>query len=284
MGEPMRRFLREPLLHFFILGAVLFALYGWLHRGLLNAPNEVIVSRGQLDSLQAQFARVWQRPATPEELQGLVDNWVREEIFYREGLAMGLDRDDPVVRRRVGQKLEFILDGMTPPAPTTEELQAWLDSHPADYVIEPTYSLRQVYFDPARHGEQLEADIAAARRTLELGRSAAGDSTMLPESLQAARAFEVARSFGSDFADALETLPIGSWQGPVRSGFGLHLVELTAREGGREATLEEVRAEVERDLLNARTQEASNAFYKRLRSNYTVRIDGTGEKIADPPG
>jgi hypothetical protein len=280
----MRRFLREPLLHFFVLGAVLFALYGWLHRGLLNAPNEIVVSRGQLNSLQAQFERVWQRPPTPEEAQGLLDNWVREEIFYREGLAMGLDRDDPVVRRRVGQKLEFIVDGMTPAAPTNEELQAWLDSHAENYVIEPTYSLRQIYFDPARRGERLEVDIAAARRALELGEPVTGDSTMLPETLQDARAFEVVRAFGSDFAGALATLPVGGWQGPVRSGFGLHLVELTARENGREAILEEVRAEVERDLLHVRTQEASDAFYKRLRSSYTVRIDSAVGTAADPPG
>ena len=280
----MRRFLREPLLHFLCLGAALFGLYGWLNRALPGAQNEIVVSRGQLQSLQAQFERVRQRAATPEELQGLLDNWIREEIFYREGLAMGLDRDDPVVRRRVGQKLEFILDGMTPAAPSTEELQAWLDTHQAAYRIEATYSLRQVYFDPARHGKRLEAEMAAARRALELGESAAGDSTMLPESLQAARAFEVVRIFGSDFTDALETLPVGAWHGPVRSGFGLHLVELTAHQVGRDATLEEVRAEVERDLLQARTREASDAFYERLRSNYTVRIESPGATAADPPG
>src|SRR5262245_66582775 len=105
----MKRLIREPLLHFFVLGAALFALYGWLNRQGFNTPNEIVVSRGQVAVLQQQFARVWQRAPTPQELQGLVDNWVREEILYREGLAMGLDRNDPVVRRRGGQKLQFIV-------------------------------------------------------------------------------------------------------------------------------------------------------------------------------
>ena len=100
----MRRLLREPLLHFFVLGVLLFGLYGWLNRGLLNSPGEIVVSRAQLQNLQAQFQRVWQRAPTPEELHGLLEGWIREEVFYREGLAMGLDRDDPVVRRGSDRK------------------------------------------------------------------------------------------------------------------------------------------------------------------------------------
>ena len=116
---------------------------------------------------------------------------------------MGLERDDPIVRRRVAQKFEFIIDGATPPTPTTQDLQAWLDAHASSYAIEPQYSLRQVYFDPSRHGGRLEADIAAARRDLEQGKSVSGDSTMLLPALEAAQPFEIARAFGSEFADAL---------------------------------------------------------------------------------
>ena len=271
---PMRRLLREPLLHFFVLGALLFVLYGWLHRGALSAPGEIVVSRGQVQSLQAQFERIRQRPATPQELHGLVENWVREEIFYREGLAMGLDRDDPVVRRRIGQKMEFAIEGLTPTVPTTAELQAWLDAHPADYQVELKYSLRQVYFDPARHGEKLNVAIEAGRRALAGGKPFTGDQTMLPATLNAAAAFEVSRLFGNEFEDALRTLPVGGWQGPVRSGFGLHLIHLRAREGGQAATLQEVRAAVERDLLHARTRQASEDFYSKLRAGYEVRIEG----------
>jgi hypothetical protein len=268
----MKKLFREPLLHFLILGALLFAVYGWLNGGLPNSENEIVVSRGQMRNLQAQFERVWQRSPTPEELQGLVDNWVREEIFYREGVLMGLDRDDPVVRRRIAQKVEFIVDGAAPVAPNEEDLQGWLDSHADKYAVEAQYSLRQVYFDPARHGDGLDGVIASARASLEKGKVSVGDSTMLPASLSGT-ASEVSRVFGDEFAQALQTLPVRGWQGPVRSGFGLHLVELIAREDGRKAELEEVRAAVERDLLYARTEEAGKAFYERIRANYNVRIE-----------
>jgi hypothetical protein len=274
---------REPLLHFFVLGAALFALYGWLNRGTLDSPTEIFVSRGQVQSLQAQFERVWQRPATAEEMQHLVDNWVREEIFYREGLAMGLDRNDPIVRRRVGQKVEFIIDSAAPAAPTTAELQAWLDAHPADYAVEPRYSLHQVYFDPQRHGTNLERDIAAARRALEAGRAVDGDSTLLPARMQAARQDEVQRTFGPEFAAALAEMPVGSWQGPVESGFGLHLVNLGEKAGVQAPSLDQVRAEVERDLLRSRTEQANSALYERLRANYRVRVEAADAAV-DPAG
>lgn len=273
-SEPLtQRLRREPLLHFFVLGALLFAVYGWLNRGVLSSPGEIVVSRGQVQSLEAQFQRVWQRTPMPEELQGLVEGWIREEIFYREGLAMGLERDDSVVRRRVAQKVEFIAEGISPAPATDAELQSWLDKHPDKYRVESGYSLRQVYFNPVRHGENLKTNVGAALRALQAGKPVAGDSTMLPERLDRAPAFDVARIFGEEFRKGLDALTVGSWQGPVRSGFGVHLVELRVRDDGRRAELADVRAAVERDLLRARGEELKAAFYARLRANYKVRIE-----------
>jgi len=271
----MRRLLKEPLLHFLILGALLFGLYGWLHGGARRAGDEIVLSPGQVRSLQVQFQRVWQRPPTSEEMQGLVDSWVREEIFYREGIAAGLDRDDPVVRRRVAQKLEFIVDGSTPTPPTAAELQAWLDAHADKYRIEPRYTFTQIYFDVGRHGERLAADVAAARHSLAAGQAPAGDPTLLPPDLDAVEASELKRVFGKEFVEELKAMPVGDWQGPVRSGFGVHLVKLLALESGRPATLDEVRAEVERDLLHARAARSTAAQYEKLRARYTVRTDAT---------
>jgi hypothetical protein len=276
------RLLREPLLHFVLGGAVLFGVYGWLQGERSSSPTEVVVSRGQVQSLQMQFERVWQRPPTSDELQGLIDGWVKEEIFYREGIAMALDRDDPVVRRRVGQKLEFILDSAAPASPTDTELQAWLDAHPGDYQTERTYSLRQVFFNPARHGDTLDVDIAAARSALESGKPIEGDTTLLPHEMNAARATDVARIFGNQFVEGLKTTAPGGWHGPMRSDFGVHLVEVTERREGSRAALHDVRAQVERDLLHARNEDAKAAVYARLRANYSVRIDDTG--IALSPG
>ncbi|MGH8691779.1 MAG: peptidyl-prolyl cis-trans isomerase [Burkholderiales bacterium] len=277
-------------MHFLLLGALLFGAYGWLNRGALEAPDEIVVDAGRVASLSAQFERVWRRPPTPQELDGLIQTFVREEIFYREGLAMGLDRDDPVVRRRIGQKMAFLAEGLTPQAPSEGELQAWLDAHATDYAIEPRYSLRQVFFDPARRGDALEADLVKARAALQgeaaaVGTDRLGDATLLPAALRRARASEIESVFGRDFAQALAQLTTGVWQGPVRSGYGVHLVMVEAREEAYTPTLDAVRAHVERDLLRARTEQASEAFYRELRERYTVRIeasaaDGAPARIA----
>ena len=278
----MKHLYREPLVHFLLLGAGLFLLYGWLQGGLLAFPNEIVVSRAQIQGLHLQFERAWNRPPTARELQGLIDSWVREEIFYREGVAMGLDRNDPIVRRRISQKIEFIVDSATPAAPTDEELRAWLDAHPDRYAIESLHSLRQIYFDPSRHGERLQADVAEALQRLQKGKPVTSDSTLLPETLESARRSEVERNFGGDFATSIESLTVGGWQGPVRSEFGLHLVEVTARVPGRRAALEQARAAVERDLLHARAENARESYYQRLRANYRVRIESAGEIEAGP--
>jgi hypothetical protein len=279
----IRRWLREPLLHFFVLGALMFGVYAALDRDSADVPDEIVVSRGQLQNLKLQFERVWQRPATRAELQGLVDNWVKEEIFYREGITLGLDRDDAVVRRRVGQKLEFIIDSAAPPPPTDAELQAWLDSHAGGYQIEPTYSLRQIYFDPSRHHNP-ETVIAAARGALATGKEVNGDATMLPPAMDAASATETQRVFGHEFAESLKPLPVGGWHGPIASSFGLHLVELTRHDPARPATLAEARAEVERDLGHARSSQANADFNDKLRAKYAVRIESAESTAAGPAG
>ena len=272
----MRRLLREPLLHFLILGALLFALYGWLNKGL-GAPDEIVLSRGQLASLQSQFSKVWQREPTAEERKGLIDSWVREEVLYREGQAMGLDRDDPVIRRRVVQKIEFLGEGTTPEVPSEQALQAWLDAHADDYRLDPRYTLKQVYFDPSRHGERFEADVGSALAVLENGKPVVGDSTMLPSTLDNVARTDVVRVFGDQFADALADLKEGEWSAPLRSGFGIHLVRIDKRQPGRVARLDEVRQAVERDLLHDRTRKASDAYYQGLLKQYTVRIEDAGE-------
>ena len=273
----MKGLLREPLLHFLLLGALLFTAYGWLNRGALEAPGEIVVDEPRVANLSAQFERVWQRPPTPPELEGLIESFVREEILYREGLSLGLERDDPVVRRRIGQKMAFLAEGMAQEPPSEAELEAWLTAHAADYALEPRYSLRQLFFDPARRGDALDGELARAREALAAESAAAraelGDATLLPAALERARASEVESVFGRDFAAALAQLPIGAWQGPVRSSYGVHLVLLEVREEGRAPALAEVRAQVERDLLRAREEQANEAFYQTLRARYTVRIE-----------
>lgn len=283
----MRRLFNEPLLHFFVLGTALFVLFAWLNRGAMEAPDEVVVDQPRIENLATQFESVWQRPPQPDELRGLIDGWVREEILYREGVALGLDLDDTVIRRRVAQKMEFIADGTAPPQATEAELEAWLVANVDRYRIEPAYSLQQVYFDPRGHDESLGARLAELRATLGMSTTAPqGDSTMLPGDLRSASASEIGRTFGTEFADELAELPVGVWQGPLESAYGYHLVRVEEKLPGRTPSLAEVRNAVERDWSAAQAEELNEAFYEAARKRYTVRIsaigDGDGDSGATP--
>lgn len=276
----IRSVLREPLLHFVALGAMLFVLDAAVRRDAPARADAIVVDRARIAGLVARFERVWLRPPTPAERDGLVASFVREEVLYREGLALGLDRDDPVIRRRIGQKMAFLADAEARAEASDAELQAWLDAHPDAYRVPSHTTLRQVFFDPARRGARLEAEIAAARAALGAGRDAQGDATLLPATLDRATDAEIARVFGDAFAEAVATLPAGGWHGPVASSYGVHLVEIGAREAGRVPALAEVREAVERDLLQARADEASDAFYESLRRRYEVIVDDSAAPLA----
>ena len=162
----MRRLLREPLLHFLAIGALLFAIDAVVNGPGASDLSAIVVDQPQADALAVQFERTWQRPPTQAELRQAIDAWVEEELLYREGLSAGLDREDDVVRRRVAQRMASLNEGMAAAVPSDAELQAWLRTHPGAYRIAPRYTLRQVYFDPRRRGAQLQADIDAARALL----------------------------------------------------------------------------------------------------------------------
>jgi hypothetical protein len=269
------RLLREPLTHFFAIGFALFLLYGWLNRDAVPEVNEIVVDQARIEALAAGFERTWQRPPTAEELQGLVENWVREEVYFREGVAMRLDEGDPVVRRRIAQKMSFISDGLLSVTPEESELETWLSDNAEDYRIPASYTLQQVFIDPERHGDrdQLDAVVGDAMARLEAGDSdGVGDATLLPGSLSNATSSEIERTFGSDFAASLEALPVGEWSGPVASAFGVHLVNIEQSKSSRIPSLDEVRDAVERDATRARLDELNDELYEALREKYPVRI------------
>jgi len=158
----MKRILREPLLHFLLLGAVLFAAYGVLSGSGASELGRIVVMQGKIDNLQASFSRVWQRPASQAELDGLVQDYIREEVLAREAMALGLDKDDTVIRRRLRQKMEFISDDISAQAqPTDAELSAYLQAHPDSFRVEQRFTFSQVYLNPEKHGQNLARDAAS---------------------------------------------------------------------------------------------------------------------------
>ena len=274
----MKRLFREPLVHFLAIGAALFLFFAWKGGG--GAPaGRILVTRARLESLAAGFARTWQRPPTPAELKGLVDGYVREEIAVREAMATGLDRDDTVIRRRLKQKIDFLAEDRVDAAPPSEaELSAWMTAHPDLYRGEERVSFRQICLTPEKRGGPAKAEAEARRLAAALekkgpGADAAGDSLLLPPEMPLAPRSEIARAFGSEFADAIVKLEPGHWIAPVPSGFGVHAVLVREKAAARAPALAEVRAAVERDFVADRRTRELDALYARLLAKTQVVIE-----------
>ncbi len=276
----MKRLLREPFLHFVLLGVLVFAVDAYLRARTAEAGGgEIIVTQGRIENLAALFARTWQRPPTAQELRALVDEYVLEEALFREGVALGVDQGDTVIRRRVRQKMDFFVDDLVDSGEMPEaELEAWLAEHSESYAQPARFTFRQVYLNPDRRGDALRAD---AERVLAELRSTdgtsdpreLGDGSLLGHGYTDYRADIVATTFGQTFAEHLARLQAGEWSGPVESAFGLHLVFVDASTPGWLPALAEVRDEVERDWSFAQRQEASKRFYEQVLSRYDVTIE-----------
>jgi len=275
--------LREPLVQFLLLGAGLFALYSLVAVDTGARRDRIVVDAGQVTRLAQQFQRTWMRPPTRDELNGLIQDHVKEEVFYREALALGLDKDDLVIRRRMRQKLEFLNEDIVERRqPTDAELQALLDTSPDQFRIPARLTIRQVFVRPELHGpdaseyaSELLARLEAAADDASIAETL-GDATLLPYALSDATVNEIARRFGGSFATELEKAPVDRWVGPIASSYGLHLVRVTAREPGRVPPLSEVRAVVVREWSAARRAEASEAFFAALRKRYEISIEMPG--------
>jgi hypothetical protein len=281
------RLIREPLFHFLVLGAVIFAAHGFIARHRTGKPGEIVVTQAAVENLVTGFTRTWQRPPTEDELQGLVRDYIREEAAYREALTLGLDRDDMIVRRRLRQKLEFVSDELATHAePSDAELHSFLESHRGTFQTEPLFSFRQIYFNPQRHGKNLHRDVARVLDDLQhsgspVRKTALGDPFLLQQSFDDITLPDLMKTFGEHFASAISALPVASWQGPIDSGYGMHLVFVAQHANSHLPALADVREQVRREYLDAKRSAATDKFYELLLSRYTVRIEPPeGKKLA----
>ncbi len=284
----MRNALREPLLHFTVLGLLLFLFFEW--RGGGPGSSRIVVTPGQIAHLASSFARTVQRPASEEELKGLVDEYVKEEIATREAVASGLDRDDAIIRRRLRQKLEFLVEDAVDPSPPAEaDLQRWLDAHPDAFRAEPQIALRQVFVSRERRGAAAPRDAVRLLARLraagpEADGSRLGDPTTLPADLRLGPVREVSLTFGEAFARAIEPFAPGQWSGPVESTYGLHLVLVRERVAASRPELAAIRPQVERELITERRSRALDALCRRLLAKYSVEIERAAQPQAAPVG
>ena len=265
------RLLREPLLQFLALGATLFALYGLVGKRNAEAPEKIVVSASRIANLGDGFARTWRRSPSEQELQGLIEDYIRDEVFYREGRAAGLDRDDAVIRRRVRQKMEFLAEDTS--EPSDEQLEAYLASNSDRFRAEDQITFRQIFLSATRRANTMESDSkqvasALARADGAVDATALGDPFLLGEEFRGVSVTKVTNQFGESFAKRILAMEKGRWQGPVSSGFGQHFVFISERVSGGLPPLDEVRPAVRREWANARRVEAERKLYASLRDRY----------------
>jgi hypothetical protein len=271
-------FFREPLVHFLAIGAGFFLLWYFLGDRVTAQPQRVIITPGQVERLAQQWTRTHLRPPSAEELAGLVEQEIDEEILYREAVAIGLDRDDLVIRRRLAVKMDFLTDDVAAMAtPSDEQLQTFLSQHPDKFNVESLTTFVQVYINRSQRGTGASEE---AERVLTLLNDKAGpdwqtlgDPLPVPNEYEAATEAEVARIFGREFPKKLAVLPVGRWSGPVESGYGLHLVLVRQRTAGRVPPLNEVRDAVLSEWRMGQRLELNATLRRQRRAKYAVTVE-----------
>ena len=275
----MKRLLREPLIHFLLIGALLFGLYGLMPSAgpATAASKQVRLSQSEIAQLTLLFQSQWRRPPTPQELERLVENKVQQEILYREALAMGLDKDDEIVKRRMAQKMQFLAEDVAAARePTAAELKAWFEQNSDKFAQPPRLSFRHLYFSTDRRGERARDDAQQALAKLAgqpvdtQAAAALADPFMFQDSYRDRAPDFLAKEFGTAFALALTRLAPGSWQGPVESGFGWHLVFVDTVAPGRVPAFEEIESDVRTAWLGEQKALAWDKAYNKMRAGYTV--------------
>jgi hypothetical protein len=268
------RFLKDPLIHFIVLGGLLFvgaSLWG----GGTKPQDEIIITKAAQQHLADLFEITWQRKPNAEELKNLTQEHIKEEIYYREALALGLDENDTIVRRRLRQKLEFMqedLSSLTPPSET--DLRAFFENHKDDYKTDHILSFQQIVVSSKR----LNPDNPQIIQALEKLKSGAiphtlSKSSLLPVAMKLENEKSIANTFGESFVKEISTLPIGEWQGPITSGFGTHLVNINLNQNSKPLAFEQARNKVAVDYTQFQREAAATNYYDNLRNQYRISIE-----------
>ena len=276
----LKKLLREPLLHFLLIGATLFFVYSLQNDQLPNDDdNRIVISEAHIDRLIARWEKQRQRLPTQKELDGLVESLIREEVLYREALAMGLDKNDAGVRRRLAQKVEFIFADISDQMePTESQLTEYLNTNRKRFEIPGRIDFLQVYFNTDKRGEsagndadQLLGELTKTGSNVDIG--LAGDGFMFGYQHEQLSKGQVARMFGESFANSLFELEVGDWQGPIRSSYGIHLVRIESRTAATQPELETIRDKVATEWSAERRRELNDAAYRKLRERYEVIVE-----------
>ena len=284
------RLLREPLAHFLLIGLALFFAYRAFNPAAGQSGSyQILLTTDDVRQLQSTFAAQWQRAPSPEEMRGLIEQKIREEILYREALQLGLDKDDVIIKRRLAQKMQFLAEDVAAAhQPTTAELKAWYTKNSGQFTLPSRFSFRHLYFSPDRRGQQAHDDAMKALTRIRAEReeskaaAALADRFMFQDYYADRTPEELEKEFGAQFAAAVQKLKPGAWQGPVESGYGWHLVFVDSVVPGRIPVFEEVEADVKNAWLADQKQQAWQKAYEDMRAKYTVLLPTIPDRTTAP--
>ena len=282
----MNKWLKEPLLHFLLLGALLFGLYSLVNPDEASiADNRIVVSAGDIERLSANWANKRIRLPTEAELAMLVDSYIREEVYYREALALGLDRNDTILRRRMVQKMEVLTNDLADLSqPDETALNQYFQANSGKYELPARISFTHIYFSLDKHGERIFDD--AGKTLIEVQSSDVpvtrapdmGDPFMLPYNFDMEDSFKITRIFGQDFTQQIIQLEAGTWQGPIESGYGLHLVRINKKVEARLPGIATVINKVRTDWMFEQRQRINKEVYERFLKRYEVVVENLPDR------
>ena len=279
-------FLREPLFHFILIGAVIFLLFSQLNTTEDENDKQIIITKEKIESLENAWIKAKGRQPSAEEMKQQLEYDIREQVLYREAMAMGLDKDDMIIRRRLSQKMKYLFDDLSVVAkPNEAELKKFVSEHPSKFTKPATIFFSQVYLDPSEHGDRLEIDaknlLEELRTTTVKDTIGFGDRSLLPYDFTNERRSVIDSMFGKVFTSQAFSSPTNAWQGPFESAYGMHLIYIHKRTEDRLPPLSEIRERVEREWISFKQREANEIFYQSLYQRYEIIVDDDVVKDAN---
>ena len=286
----LKNIIRNPIFHFFVLGAFIYVLYGMFGvREYKELERTIVVTPTTINWLEDTWEKRWNRPPTAEEKEGMIQEYVKENILYRQALEMGLDKDDVIVRRRLAQKLKFLTDDIIDiPEPSEEELSGYFKDNIDQYKSPDLTTFTHIFFDPDKREENTLTDAEDAKSKLQKlenpteGLDKFGDNFMLQSYYPEKSEQEISKLFGTQFANTISEQSPGEWQGPILSGYGTHLVYVNGRIITPGPAIEDVRDQVIVDWEDGKRKEINNEFYENLFSRYEVIIEEESPEAQKP--
>ena len=274
----LQALLREPLMHFLLIGAALFLVFDQVGDPV-EVDNRIVISQADLDILANDWLRRTGRPPSAQQVEQQLRQYIREQVLSREAVNLGLDRDDVIIRRRLAQKMQFLFDDLGQvPDPTDADLNVFMSKHVERFTLPSTLSFRHIFLDPDSRGEAIQDQVKQLISRLQesnavVDTSELGDPILLPLQFDNQTRLQISNLFGDEFAGQVYSLPVNRWSGPVASGYGLHLVYVDSRTAARVQPLAESRQSVIRQWRAAKQQELNDLFYQGIHQRYEIILD-----------